>query len=150
MDETKHAGVEPPFDRLRDTERESKRGPGYETRDASIPTLVKFAIGLFVLLVVALWAMRGLFNYFRVEQTLGPPASPFADTRPLPPSPRLQAAPARDWRELHASEDEILNTYSWADRQAGVVRIPVSRAMDLLAQRGLPVRANAPPKEAEK
>jgi len=132
MDETKHASVE--------------AGPGYETRDASIPTLVKFAIGLFVLLVVALWAMRGLFNYFRVEQTLGPPASPFADTRPLPPQPRLQVAPAKDWRELHASEDHMLLSYGWVDRQAGVVRIPISRAMDLLAQRGLPARADAPPK----
>src|SRR5215470_14728268 len=146
MDETKHAGVEPPFDKLRNAEHALKRGPGYETRDASIPTLVKFAIGLFVLLVVALWAMRGLFNYFRVEQTLGPPASPFAATRPLPPPPRLQAAPARDWRELHASEDRILNSYSWVDRQAGVVRIPISRAMDVLAERGLPARAIVPPK----
>ena len=126
MNETKHSGAKP--------------GPRYETRDASIPNLVKFAIGLFVLLVVALWAMRGLFNYFRVEQTLGPPASPFVDTRPLPPLPRLQVAPARDWHELHASEDEMLSSYSWVDKQAGVVRIPISRAMDLLAQRGLPAR----------
>jgi hypothetical protein len=136
MDETKHTGA--------------KLGPGYETRDASIPTLVKFGIGLAVLLVVALWAMRGLFNFFRVEQTLGPPPSPFADTRPLPPPPRLQVAPARDWHELHVSEGQILNSYSWADRQAGVVRIPISRAMGLLAQRGLPARASAQPKEAEK
>jgi len=136
MDESKHAGVEP--------------GRGYETRDTSIPTLVKFAVGLFVLLVVAMWAMRGLFNYFRVEQTLGPPASPFADTRPLPPPPRLQVAPARDWRELHASEDRMLSSYGWVDRQAGVVRIPISHAMDLLAQRGLPARGGAPPREAEK
>lgn len=136
MDKTKHAGAQP--------------GPGYETRDASIPSLAKFAIGLFVLLVVALWAMRGLFNYFRVEQTLGPPASPFADTRPLPPGPRLQVAPARDWRQLHASENEILTSYSWVDRQAGVVRIPIDRAMDLLAQRGLPARSGAAARETRK
>ncbi len=130
MDETKQHGA--------------KRGPGYETRDASISTLVKFAIGLFVLLVVAIWAMRGLFHYFGVKQTLGPPASPFADTRPLPPGPRLQVAPAKDWQQLHASESEILNSYGWVDKQAGVVRIPISRAMDLLAQRGLPTRSGAP------
>ena len=136
MDKTKHAGAQP--------------GPGYETRDASIPSLVKFAIGLFVLLIVAFWAMRGLFNYFRTEQTLGPPASPFADTRPLPPAPRLQVAPARDWHQLHASENEILDSYTWVDRQAGIVRIPINRAMDLLAERGLPARSAALPKEESK
>ncbi len=136
MDETKHHGTKP--------------GPGYETRDASISGLVKFAIGLFVLLVVALWAMRGLFHYFGVKQTLGPPASPFADTRPLPPGPRLQVAPAKDWQQLRGSENEILNGYGWVDKQAGVVRIPIRRAMDLLAQRGPPARASPPPKEANK
>ncbi len=31
-----------------------------------------------------------------------------------------------------------LNTYAWVDKDAGVVRIPVDRAIDLLAQKGLP------------
>ncbi len=136
MDETKHHGAEP--------------SPRYETRDATISGLVKFAIALFLLLVVALWAMRGLFHYFGVKQTLGPPASPFAETRPLPPGPRLQVAPTKDWQQLHASEKEMLDGYGWVDKQAGMVRIPISRAMDLLAQRGLPARASTPPKESSK
>ena len=136
MDETRHSGAQP--------------RPAYETRDASISSLVKFAIGLFVLLVIAAWAMRGLFNYLRVQQTLGPPASPFADARPLPPSPRLQVAPARDWQQLHASQEQLLSSYGWVDKQAGVVRIPISRAMDVLAERGLPARTRAQAKEVNK
>jgi type III secretory pathway lipoprotein EscJ len=31
-------------------------------------------------------------------------------------------------------------TYTWIDRQGGVARIPVARAMDILAARGLPHR----------
>jgi mono/diheme cytochrome c family protein len=32
-----------------------------------------------------------------------------------------------------------LNGYGWVDQEAGVARIPISRAIDLLAERGLPV-----------
>ena len=40
-------------------------------------------------------------------------------------------------------EEQTLNSYGWVDQQAGVVRIPIDRAMDLLAQRGLPTRPQA-------
>ena len=32
-----------------------------------------------------------------------------------------------------------LGSYDWVDQKNGVVRIPIDRAMDLVAQRGLPV-----------
>src|SRR5262249_58533171 len=57
----------------------------------------------------------------------------------VPPEPRLQVSPAQDLREMRASEDARLNTYGWADQTAGVVHIPVEQAMQILAQRGLPV-----------
>ena len=55
------------------------------------------------------------------------------------PAPRLQLAPEADLAALRAREDEVLNQYGWVDKKAGVVRIPIERAMDLIAQRGLPV-----------
>jgi len=38
-----------------------------------------------------------------------------------------------------AQEDaeKALNTYAWVDKNKGVVRIPIDRAMELIAQRGL-------------
>ena len=44
---------------------------------------------------------------------------------------------------LRARQDAELNSYGWIDRSNGVVRIPIERAMDLIAQRGLPARTNA-------
>jgi hypothetical protein len=38
---------------------------------------------------------------------------------------------------------ELLEGYQWVDEQAGVVRIPIERAMELLAERGLPSRSAA-------
>ena len=37
-------------------------------------------------------------------------------------------------------EDRRLATYDWADKDKGVVQIPIERAMDLIVERGLPVR----------
>jgi hypothetical protein len=43
-------------------------------------------------------------------------------------------------RELRDREDELLTSYGWVDRNAGVVRIPIEEAMKIVVQRGLPAR----------
>ena len=118
----------------------------HETTDASISALVKFCIGLFLLIVAALFGMRLMFNYFNTTQQLGPPASPFAESQASPPGPRLQIHPARDLKQFRQDEDKKLNGYGWVDQKAGTVRIPIERAMDLLIEKGLPVRADTPVK----
>ncbi|MGD0097368.1 MAG: hypothetical protein ABSB60_12795 [Terracidiphilus sp.] len=56
------------------------------------------------------------------------------------PTPRVQTDDGnQDVADLHAREDLLLSNYSWADQSQGKVRIPIERAMELLAQRGLPV-----------
>jgi hypothetical protein len=60
------------------------------------------------------------------------------------PTPRLQIDDGgQDLADLHAREDLLLDNYSWVgdsqDLSQGNVRIPIDRAMELLAQRGLPV-----------
>jgi hypothetical protein len=56
------------------------------------------------------------------------------------PTPRLQTDDGnQDVADLHSREDLLLDNYSWADPSQGKVRIPIERAMELLAQRGLPV-----------
>ena len=60
------------------------------------------------------------------------------------PSPRLQTDDGnQEIVDLHAKEDLLLNNYSWADRSQGKVRIPIDRAIELIAQRGLPVAPTA-------
>jgi len=59
---------------------------------------------------------------------------------PPPPGPELQADPRETLRALRAGEDEQLHGWSWADRKAGLVRVPIERAMDELAREGLPHR----------
>jgi hypothetical protein len=45
--------------------------------------------------------------------------------------------------DLHAKEDLLLNHYSSVDGQPGTFRIPIDHAMELIAQRGLPVAGSA-------
>ena len=64
----------------------------------------------------------------------------------LYPTPRLQTDDGmQEIADLHAREDLLLENYSWANRAQGKVRIPIERAMELVAQSGLPV---APPEES--
>jgi len=122
-------------------------GAHYETRDASTRGLVMFGIGLFATLVVVAALTAWLFGYFAKSQSLGPPASPFENVRVLPPQPRLQVNPREDLLRLREKEKAELDSYGWVDQKNGIVRIPIDRAMDLIAQRGLPARQpNAPPR----
>jgi hypothetical protein len=55
------------------------------------------------------------------------------------PNPRLQMDDGnQDTADLHAREDLLLDHYSSVPGQPGI-RIPIDRAMELIAQRGLPV-----------
>jgi hypothetical protein len=121
------------------TENSTRR---HETTDANIRAIVKFAVGLFLSLVASLLVVSAVFNYLVAHQGLGPPTSPFENTRRLPPAgvPRLQVAPPQELGQYQKEQKEILDSYGWTDQKAGIVRIPIDRALDLLMQRGLPVQ----------
>jgi hypothetical protein len=56
------------------------------------------------------------------------------------PTPRLQMDDGNeDVADLHAREDILLDNYTWADQSKHQVRIPIEQAMEIIAQRGLPV-----------
>ena len=117
-------------------------GRGFEERDANVKGLLQFALWLAVVLAVTLVGMRWTFDYFKRAEPLGQTASPLVTTtqRMLPPSPRLQSQPHRELADYCAAQQQEVTTYSWVDRQSGVVHVPVDRAMDLILARGLPAR----------
>jgi hypothetical protein len=55
-----------------------------------------------------------------------------------PPEPRLEPDPVAPRLAVRAREQEKLASYGWVDANAGVARIPIERAMELLVERGLP------------
>jgi hypothetical protein len=110
----------------------------HEESDVSVPGVVRFAVALVVLCLVALGLLGGLFKFFDSQIPLAP------QVVRLPPEPRLEQSPPRDLAEIRMAEEHLLTGYSWVDQSKGVVRIPVDRAMDLLIQRGLPSRPQPP------
>jgi hypothetical protein len=61
-----------------------------------------------------------------------------------PPAPRLQTQPFKDIYLLHQGEAEKLGSYGWVDKEAGVTRIPIDRAIDVLLEKGIPARTEVP------
>jgi hypothetical protein len=97
-------------------------------------------IGVGILAVLGLGAQLGsyaLFHYFSGGAG-GPDAAPPSEAGELPPAPRLQSDPPFDLERLRAEEKARLETYGWVNRERGIARIPVERAMDLVIERGLP------------
>jgi hypothetical protein len=115
---------------------------GYERRDASRRLVVIVGIGMVVITAAAMVLMFGLLGSLERSEIRSQPepislAAGDADVRP--PAPRLTANPGVDLSAMRAREKEVLTSYGWVDREKGVVRIPMERAMELIIERGLPV-----------
>jgi len=115
----------------------------YESYEQKIRPIVTFTIALAAITVLVLWLMQVTSRAFTREALEGTrPIHPLADaTKPeIPPGPRLQESPALDLALFREREEKNLATYAWIDRANGVVRIPIERAMELVAREGLPIR----------
>jgi hypothetical protein len=143
---------------------------GYERSDVRTSGIVVFlvALGIFVAVTAVLcWGIGKVFNAYMnkedgpntkwtksedvaIRQLGNLPSSPelqnkVAELTQQFPTPRAQTDDGnQDVTDLHAREDLLLDHYTRIDGQPGKVRIPIDRAMELIAQRGLPV---APPAE---
>ena len=116
----------------------------HETSDASVGAVFAFGAGLMISGVIVLFLAWLLFGYFKGRDAgSGAREFPLAleQQNRLPPEPRLQTNPRKDLLELRAKEDKVLYSYGWVDKNTGVVRIPITEAMKLTVERGLPARA---------
>jgi hypothetical protein len=114
--------------------------PRYEKRDANIPALLQFGFWLAVVIAVAVIGMKFTLNYFQKAMPEGKPASPMSEVRTLPPLPRLQTQPHQELHDYCVGQQQNVKSYSWVDEHNGIVQIPVDRAMELVLERGLPIR----------
>jgi len=123
------------------SKQNAHKNDGYEKSDLTLGGIALFVFVMTATIVVSMVAATFLFNNFdqnaaRKEQ----PVSPLVTTQAPPPEPHLQSHPQQDREEMRAAEEAILNHYGWVNQSKGVVRIPIERAIELTAERGLPVR----------
>jgi hypothetical protein len=159
-------GVHDPH--VRDTEH-----PGYETTDVNASGIAVFLAGLFgsVCLFFLLCYGLGILINGGIKKEDGPStkwnrpstfAGPadgkrqdlvnnaemeqreFQQMTTTFPEPRLDIDDGNQaTADLHAREDLLLNNYSSVSGEGESIRIPISRAMEIIAQRGLPVNPQA-------
>ncbi len=132
----------------------------YEHSDLSALAIFGFLVGLAIVGLLMHVILLGMFNYLdthtqRRQAAVNPlapvtpgdlrnPSRQVANEFPLP---RLETNELGQLDDQRLEEERILNTYGWIDQDAGVAHIPIDRAIQLIAQRGLPL---APPNMAQK
>jgi hypothetical protein len=121
-------------------------GAKHEHTDIDVNVGYKFGFWLAVAMLVSAGIVYGSFWFFEREAEN---ADALAETYPLAiervreaPLPNLQKQPFKDIYALRHGENEMLTTYGWVDKDGGVTRIPIDRAMEVMLQKGFPTRAD--------
>ncbi len=120
----------------------------HETSDMSVGAIMTFGFFLLTGIVAAGAVVSGVMLWRGgLPAHLGRPLGGLDDTASVSafPEPRLESKRGQELRDLRAREQQELNSYRWQDRSNGVVAIPIDRAMDIIATRGLPTRPIATP-----
>jgi hypothetical protein len=128
----------------------------FEREDLAPQPIFIFLIALALGCVLVYFILKGMYSYLDAyENRQQPPPGPLveqprSDTRTVVPGditrfpqPRLESDERLEINDFRLQEENKLHSYGWVNQQAGVVRIPIDRAMQLLAQRGLPTRPQA-------
>ena len=129
---------------------------GFEQQDLSAQAVFAFLISLVVGGIVVYFVIWGMYHFMDAHQKERQhPLSPLVkqvetDTRIVSPDemkkfpqPRLERNERVEINDFRLKEEQTLNSYGWIDEKSGVVRIPIERAMQLIAQRGLPTTPKA-------
>lgn len=130
----------------------------FEQEDLSPVGVFYFMAGLAIVGVLIYFIVVGMYRFLdaqdRKKQT---PPNPMAiqtgvdvrGTMPFSealskinqtfPKPVLEHSEMQQFNNVLEKQDQTLDSYDWVDKDKGIVRIPIDKAMELLAQRGLPV-----------
>jgi hypothetical protein len=124
-------------------------GAKYEHTDIDVSVGYKFGLWLVVSMLISIAIVTVAFYYFEGQ---GRAANAAAQKYPLavgqqkrPPTPNLQNQPFKDIYTLRQGETERLGSYGWVDKDGGIARLPIDRAMDVMLEKGFPTRAAGSP-----
>jgi hypothetical protein len=127
----------------------------FEHQDLSPKGVYAFLGGLAVAGVLVAFVLWGLYRFMERYEAAHQPVQnplvqPTVETRQVPPDailkfpqPRLENNERTELKDFRLREEDTLSSYGWVDQKAGVVRIPIERAMQLIVQQGLPTTPKA-------
>ena len=119
-------------------------GAQHEHTDIDPSVGYKFAVWLVVAMLLSVAIVYGTFRFFESRTQA---ADAVAQKYPLavgipkaPPTPNLQNQPFKDIYRLRQGEAEKLGSYGWIDKEGGIARLPIDRAMEVMLEKGFPAR----------
>ena len=120
---------------------------GHESSEIRLGPSLRFAAALAALFIGAFFAIRWLMvSDVEKDRAADMLPHPLAAERQIPTEPQLQSMPgvplvggtleagmqpfsSTGYAELATKQEKTLTSYGWIDRQAGVVHIPIERAV---------------------
>jgi len=136
----------------------NSHGEGFEVEDLSPQGVFYFMAGLAIVGVLIYFIVLGMYRFLDAyDLKHQPPANPMAVTTGVNasgaidfnavqgqvektfPKPILEYSERTQFTQEVARQDQALESYYWVDQKNGIVHIPIEQAMDLVAERGLPV-----------
>jgi hypothetical protein len=111
--------------------------PAYQPDGASAKIGAAGLGGVLALAAIAAAIVFGLYSWFEMRGVRAP-ATALERAELQPRGPRLESDPLRDRLALEAQARARIESYGWVDRQRGIARIPIERAMALQAAKGWP------------
>jgi hypothetical protein len=128
---------------------------GFEREDLGSKPIFGFIISLAIAGVLIYYAIWGIFHFLDAfDKKNQQPRTPLIEVKTNPrevraehiekfPEPRLEENERTELDGFRYGEEEKLNSYGWVDEKNGVAHIPITQAMQLVAQRGLPTTPQA-------
>jgi hypothetical protein len=116
----------------------------HEPDEIAFGGILKVGVVLTVVTLASYVIVLGVFWFFDRQATANEPAPVYPMAvglgERLPPVPRLQTTPKEDLRTLREQQQQMMEGFTWVDRNEGIVRIPIDQAIKLTLERGLPAR----------
>lgn len=135
---------------MNETDQHDRTETGHEPSAVNMRAIWWSGIGLAVLIVGSFVLMWQLLVMFSRDQATSPDAGTDMAVRAsqpsrLPDSPELNPDQTVALRQLRDRERAWLDEYEWLDRQAGIARIPIDRAIEIVSTSGLPTTSDFAP-----
>jgi hypothetical protein len=104
----------------------------YERSDVQIRLVGRLAGGLAAFILIVPLALPWMFPLSMKRIT---PASRPSLNSSAPP---LEVDPRDNLKRSQQDDTQFASSYAWIDRERGIVRIPIDRAVNILLRKGLP------------
>ncbi len=108
----------------------------YETTDADTKQIKVWTASIFVTVALGMLSMAVLlYAFVKFPPSLDRTPTAAEYERSLPPTPRLQVNQAGDLQQFRAHEEDFMTSYS-REPHSGAVRMPIEKAIEVIASRG--------------